>query len=86
MALELNLSYLQGFNRMREIGFAGMDNNSSAIAMVASTGLTFFLGLHAERWWLRAVALLCSATALNSARGGACAPRFNGIATAGSSG
>jgi probable O-glycosylation ligase (exosortase A-associated) len=59
VAFEMNLSYLQGFNQVHAVGFAGMDNNSLAIAMVASTGLSFFLGLHAENLWLKAIALLC---------------------------
>src|SRR4051812_41140563 len=43
IALELNLAYYSGFNRVLEDGFGGMDNNCVAIAMVACTGLAFFL-------------------------------------------
>src|SRR5262249_21768492 len=56
VAFELNLSYYEGFNRLTEIGFAGMDNNSAAIAFVACIGLGFFLGLNAEGWWRKALA------------------------------
>jgi O-antigen ligase len=59
VAFEMNLTYyVDAFNRVQQIGFGGMDNNGLAIAMVASTGLSFFLGLHAENLWLKAIALL----------------------------
>jgi O-antigen ligase len=57
VAYELNMSYLGGFNRVVEIGFGGMDNNCVAIAMNSCIGLAFFLGVYAERWWQKAVAL-----------------------------
>ena len=57
VAFEMNRSYFGGFNRVQDVGFAGLDNNSFAIAMVASTGMAFFLGLHAENWWLKGIAL-----------------------------
>jgi probable O-glycosylation ligase (exosortase A-associated) len=55
VALELNLSYYQGFNIVRTIGFAG-DNNTVAITMATGAGLALFLGLGSERWWQKAVA------------------------------
>jgi probable O-glycosylation ligase (exosortase A-associated) len=60
VAFELNVSYYQGFNRVLDSGFGGMDNNSVAIAMVTGTGFAFFLGLHEERWWRKTVCLMCA--------------------------
>jgi probable O-glycosylation ligase (exosortase A-associated) len=57
VALEMNLAYYGGFNRVLLIGFGGMDNNCVAIAMVAGVGLAFFLGINAPRWWQKALAL-----------------------------
>jgi probable O-glycosylation ligase (exosortase A-associated) len=57
VAYELNLSYYDGTNIVHEQGFGGMDNNCVAIAMVACVGMAFFLGLQAERWWQKALAL-----------------------------
>lgn len=57
VAFELNVSYYQGFNRVHEMGFGGMDNNSVAIAMVTCTGFAFFLGVHAEQWWAKVLCL-----------------------------
>ncbi|MBX9789748.1 MAG: O-antigen ligase family protein [Pirellulales bacterium] len=58
VALELNRAYYNGFNQMQEIGFAGLDNNSVAIAMVTGFGLACFLGIFAESIWLRGIALV----------------------------
>jgi probable O-glycosylation ligase (exosortase A-associated) len=60
VALEMNLSYYGGLNRVHELGFCGMDNNCVAITMVTCTGLALFLGLHETRRWLRAVALVAA--------------------------
>lgn len=38
VCLEMNLSYLNGFNQVQRIGYGGMDNNSFAIGLVASLG------------------------------------------------
>ena len=57
VALEMNLSYYSGFNRVLEIGFAGMDNNAVSIAMVTSAGMAFFFGLEAPGWWRKALAI-----------------------------
>jgi probable O-glycosylation ligase (exosortase A-associated) len=56
LAFEFNLSYYQGFNRVREIGFCGLDNNCIAITMDSCIGVAFFLGLHAVGWWRKALA------------------------------
>ena len=55
-ALEFNLTYLSGYNRLKEEGFGGMDNNGNAIALVSCVGLAFFLCLHSHRWWTKAAA------------------------------
>lgn len=61
VAFEMNVSYFQGWNRLYEEGFGGMDNNSAAIAMVTCLGPAFFLGLYSERWWQKAAAFGCAA-------------------------
>lgn len=60
VAFELNSAYYSGFNRMHEVGFGGMDNNCVAIAMVAATGLAFFLGMAEPQWWKKGIALIAS--------------------------
>jgi probable O-glycosylation ligase (exosortase A-associated) len=61
VALELNLTYFSGYNRLWEDGFAGMDNNSVAISLVTCTGLAFFLGLETPKLWLKGLALAAAA-------------------------
>lgn len=61
VAFELNLSYYAGINRLVAEGFGGMDNNFVAAAMVAGSGLAFFLGLGERRIWLKGVAFLATA-------------------------
>lgn len=61
VAYDLNRSYYDGFNRMRELGFGGMDNNSAAIAMVGGVGLAFFLGLGERQWWKKVLAFAFAA-------------------------
>jgi probable O-glycosylation ligase (exosortase A-associated) len=84
IGFEMNLSYYEGFNRVQEVGFGGMDNNSIAIALVASTGFAFFLGLHEKNWWLRILALVCSLLMLHTvlfsfSRGGMLALLLTGV-------
>ena len=55
-AYELNMTYFGGYNQLKEEGFACMDNNSYAIALVTCTGLAGFLAWHSERWWQKALA------------------------------
>lgn len=57
VAFEMNLAYYSGFNRLHQVGFAGMDNNSVAIEMVAGAGLALFLAMGAEKWWQKGLAL-----------------------------
>jgi O-antigen ligase len=61
VALEMNYDYYAGYNRLREEGFGGMDNNCAAIALVTIVGLGFFLGMGAEKWWHSAIAFGSSA-------------------------
>jgi probable O-glycosylation ligase (exosortase A-associated) len=56
VAYDLNMAYYGGYNRLQDIGFGGMDNNCVAITMVTCTGLAFFLGFNAPRWWLQGIA------------------------------
>src|SRR5262249_18929645 len=65
LAVELNLAYFAGYNRVHVNGFGAMDNNGVAIAMVTGVGLAFFLGLGADRWWKSGVALLAAALMLH---------------------
>jgi probable O-glycosylation ligase (exosortase A-associated) len=60
VALESNLQYYTGVNKVWEDGFGGMDNNCVAIAMVTGVGLAFFLGTGAKRWWQKATAFLAA--------------------------
>jgi hypothetical protein len=78
IALEANLAYLSGYNRLREDGMVGMDNNSVAISLVTYTGLAFFLGLQTKRLLFKgaafaAAALMAHAVLLSFSRGG-CSP------------
>jgi probable O-glycosylation ligase (exosortase A-associated) len=56
VAIEMNIAYYEGYNRLYFDGFGGMDNNSAAIGMVTCLGLAFFLGLYSEPLWLKLVA------------------------------
>jgi O-antigen ligase len=84
VAFEFNVSYLWGYNRLYEQGFAQLDNNSVAIAMVTCTGVAFFLGLHAEGWWRKAsafavAALMSHAILFSFSRGGMLALIITGV-------
>ncbi len=75
VALEFNRAYLQGYNMIKEAGFAGMDNNSVSIGLVACAGLAFFLGSNCVRVWQKALAfgaamLMAHAVMLSDSRGG----------------
>ena len=60
VAYELNMSWLQGFNRM-EVGYAGMDNNFFAVAMLIGSVLAFFEGMAQEKLLLKLVAFAAAA-------------------------
>ena len=75
VAYDFNLSYFSGFNRLQEVGFGGMDNNSVTIGLVAGVGFAFFLGLSETVWWRRylafgASALMTHAVFFSFSRGG----------------
>lgn len=57
VALEFNLSYFSGYNRLWLEGFGQMDNNCNGIALVTMVGAAFFLGLHTRKLWAKGVAL-----------------------------
>lgn len=85
VAYEFNLSYLAGYNRVFVEGFAGMDNNSVAIALVTGMGLAFFLGLPAKAWWTKGLAfgsaaLMGHAVLFSFSRGGMLAAMVTGAA------
>jgi len=61
VAYEMNLAYYGGYNILAEQGFAGMDNNCMAIAMVTGAGLAFFLGLGETIRWRQLLAFACAA-------------------------
>ena len=74
-ALELNLTYLKGYNQLKVEGFAMMDNNSYAISLVACSGIGIFFTLHAEKRWQRLVAfssfaVIAHAVLISFSRGG----------------
>jgi probable O-glycosylation ligase (exosortase A-associated) len=65
-AFELNLTLLRGYNQLKEEGFGFMDNNCYAISLVSASGLAFFLFLHADRWWQKAVAAASAAVIIHA--------------------
>lgn len=87
LAFDLNMSYYDGFNRLQEVGFGGMDNNSLTIGLVTGVGFSFFLGLSESIWWRRylafaASALMTHAVFFSFSRGGMLGLIFVGVATA----
>lgn len=86
VALELNLAYFDGFNRLQFDGFGGMDNNCVAIAMVAGVGMAFFLGLYSPKWWQQGLAyfaasLMAHAICFSFSRGGMLSLILTGVAS-----
>jgi probable O-glycosylation ligase (exosortase A-associated) len=86
VAYELNQSYYAGVNRLCTDGFAGMDNNYVAVAMVTGTGLAFFLGMSEKKIYLKAIAFLAMALMAHTimfsfSRGGMLALIITGVAT-----
>jgi O-antigen ligase len=59
LALEFNRYFLSGFNYIREVGFANMEEGSIAIGMVSALGMGLVLVLHAQGWWRKALAFVC---------------------------
>ncbi|MCH8924405.1 MAG: O-antigen ligase family protein, partial [Planctomycetes bacterium] len=76
LAYEVNVSYfVDGFNRMAQMGIVGIDNNVASIAMATAAGLAFFLSLDADKLWQRALAAVCGvllvhAVLMSDSRGG----------------
>jgi putative inorganic carbon (hco3(-)) transporter len=75
IALLLEIDYLQGFNRAKEVGFAGLDNNAMAIGMVTCFGLAVFLAFAERRWTAKAAAmasalLMAHVILISDSRGG----------------
>ncbi len=66
VAYDLNRSYYDGFNRLAEYGFGGMDNNSYCIAFCTAIGLAFFLGLNAASWWQSLLAYVSAGLMVNA--------------------
>ncbi|MDO4628894.1 MAG: O-antigen ligase family protein [Planctomycetia bacterium] len=60
VAFELNMSYLQGFNRLQMTGYAGMDNNFFAVSMVVGAVLAFFTGLAEKNIALKGIAFFAA--------------------------
>ncbi len=58
IAFEFNQYYFQGYNYVKEVGFAGLEEGSIAIGMVTALGMCIFLILESEKWWQKAVALV----------------------------
>lgn len=86
VAFDLNVSYLQGFNRLEQVGFAGLDNNAMTIGLVTCIPLAFFLGLGTRSWLAKGVAFssaafMTHAVFFSFSRGGMVALVVAGIAT-----
>lgn len=86
LALEFNLSYFGGYNRLRLEGFGPMDNNCNAIALVTCLGLSLNVGLLEEIWWRKALtlgasALMAHAILFSFSRGGMLAVGLTGLVT-----
>ena len=87
VAFDFNVSYFSGYNRLQEIGFGGMDNNSLTIGLVTGVGFAFFLGLSETVFWRRwaafvAAALMTHAVFFSFSRGGMLGLIVVGLATA----
>ncbi len=60
LAYEFNVRYYTTVFIPEDFLHRALDNNGIAITMVTATGLAGFLGLHSERLWQKALALLCA--------------------------
>lgn len=85
VALEFNLAYFGGYNRLKEEGFGSMDNNCNAIALVTCLGLAVLLMLSSEKWWQKllafaSAALMAHAVMFSFSRGGMLAAMVTGAA------
>jgi len=66
IGLEMNWSYLGGYNRAEMEGFGGMDNNSFGISLVTTFGAAVGLALTAETWKARIAASVSTALILHT--------------------
>jgi O-antigen ligase len=60
VALYFNQYYLQGYNLLKENGFAGAEEGTVSIGMVSALGLAIYLILESDTWWQKAVAFFAS--------------------------
>ncbi|MCS7015522.1 MAG: O-antigen ligase family protein [Gemmatales bacterium] len=76
VAWEMNVSYLlEGYNRIRLEGFAGLDNNSVAVSLVTCCLPAFIAAYYCSSLWLRVMLTACGlliihAILLTFSRGG----------------
>jgi O-antigen ligase len=66
VAYDLNMSYLNGFNRLQEIGFGYIDNNGMGIALVTCCGLGLFLVIGTRSVWGKVVGCLALACMIHA--------------------
>ena len=84
VGFEMNLQYLQGNNQVANVGFGTMDNNTFAIALVATVGPAIVLALQAPKLWQRGVGLVSAALIVHTvlltySRGGMLALAVTGL-------
>lgn len=60
VAYELNMSYFGGFNRLQMLGYAGMDNNFYAVALLIGTTISFYMGLAERNYVLKGLAFFAA--------------------------
>lgn len=53
ICLDMNRTYLDGYNRVSLEGFGGLDNNSFGISLVTTVGAALGLFLAADRGWIK---------------------------------
>lgn len=64
---EMNSAYyFDGYNRVMDQGYGGMDNNSFGLSLVTVLGPAIALALAAKRWPERMLALVCAALILHT--------------------
>jgi probable O-glycosylation ligase (exosortase A-associated) len=67
VAYEMNFAYVfDGVNRVRELGYGGMDNNSFGIALVTTLGPTIALLISARAWWAKGIAAVAGLSMLHT--------------------
>ncbi|MEX0774308.1 MAG: O-antigen ligase family protein [Phycisphaeraceae bacterium] len=52
--------YFGGINRIYTHGFGGIDNNGSAMIFVMAVPLSFFMGMHEKKLWVKAACLFAA--------------------------